>query len=292
MPPSLTTRRRRLPAAPPPPRSSPRSSRRRRSPRRSTLASCRPTTSTACRKAKGRGGFAAARGRRQCGRARCRAGPSSSIPATRSRPRCSPASTRAPHIIDILNQMGVDADDARGNHEFDFGKANFETRIGEAKFPVVTSNMREADGSQPPRHARHPHGRGRRHQARLLRPDHRGHARSSPAPATWCSSPRSGPAGRRPRPCARPALISSSPSCTRRSPSTSRSIARPCRRSRLLRPRRASARLLRRQDGAHRERLAGRQRRRHPRHRRQDREGRQDQRLLDAAFRHRRHQPR
>ncbi len=53
------------------------------------------------------------------------------------------------HIIDILNQMGV-AVMTPGNHEFDLGKANFETRIGEATFPVVTSNMREADGSQPP----------------------------------------------------------------------------------------------------------------------------------------------
>jgi 2',3'-cyclic-nucleotide 2'-phosphodiesterase (5'-nucleotidase family) len=37
-----------------------------------------------------------------------------------------------------------------GNHEFDFGKDVFHQRIGEAKFPVVTSNVREADGSQPP----------------------------------------------------------------------------------------------------------------------------------------------
>ncbi|MBN9016202.1 MAG: bifunctional metallophosphatase/5'-nucleotidase [Rhizobiales bacterium] len=53
------------------------------------------------------------------------------------------------HIIDILNQMGVDAM-TPGNHEFDFGKDNFHDRIAEAKFPVLTSNMREADGSQPP----------------------------------------------------------------------------------------------------------------------------------------------
>lgn len=53
------------------------------------------------------------------------------------------------HIIDILNQMGVAAM-TPGNHEFDFGKDNFHTRIGEAKFPIVTSNIREPDGSQPP----------------------------------------------------------------------------------------------------------------------------------------------
>ncbi len=53
------------------------------------------------------------------------------------------------HIIDILNHMGVDAM-TPGNHEFDFGKANFETQIAKATFPVITSNMREPDGSQPP----------------------------------------------------------------------------------------------------------------------------------------------
>jgi 2',3'-cyclic-nucleotide 2'-phosphodiesterase (5'-nucleotidase family) len=53
------------------------------------------------------------------------------------------------HIVAILNQMGVDAM-TPGNHEFDFGKDNFHTRIGEATFPVLTSNIREPDGSQPP----------------------------------------------------------------------------------------------------------------------------------------------
>lgn len=53
------------------------------------------------------------------------------------------------HVVDILNQMGVDAM-TPGNHEFDFGKANFEAQIGKAKFPVITSNMREPGGSQPP----------------------------------------------------------------------------------------------------------------------------------------------
>jgi 2',3'-cyclic-nucleotide 2'-phosphodiesterase (5'-nucleotidase family) len=52
------------------------------------------------------------------------------------------------HQIDILNQMGVTVM-TPGNHEFDFGKDVFHTRIGEAKFPIVTSNVREADGSQP-----------------------------------------------------------------------------------------------------------------------------------------------
>ncbi|WP_018181451.1 bifunctional metallophosphatase/5'-nucleotidase [Kaistia granuli] len=52
------------------------------------------------------------------------------------------------HIIDILNQMKVDVM-TPGNHEFDFGPEVFHARIGEATFPVVTSNIREPDGSQP-----------------------------------------------------------------------------------------------------------------------------------------------
>ena len=53
------------------------------------------------------------------------------------------------HIIAILNAMEVDIM-TPGNHEFDFGKDIFHARIGEARFPVVTSNVREADGGQPP----------------------------------------------------------------------------------------------------------------------------------------------
>jgi 2',3'-cyclic-nucleotide 2'-phosphodiesterase (5'-nucleotidase family) len=52
------------------------------------------------------------------------------------------------HIVDILNQMGVDIF-TPGNHEFDFGPENFRARIAGAQFPVVTSNIREKDGSQP-----------------------------------------------------------------------------------------------------------------------------------------------
>ncbi len=52
------------------------------------------------------------------------------------------------HIIDILNQMDV-AVMTPGNHEFDFTAETFRTRMSEATFPVVTSNVREADGSQP-----------------------------------------------------------------------------------------------------------------------------------------------
>ena len=52
------------------------------------------------------------------------------------------------HQIDILNRMDVTVM-TPGNHEFDFGKDVFHQRIGEAKFPIVTSNVREADGRQP-----------------------------------------------------------------------------------------------------------------------------------------------
>ena len=52
------------------------------------------------------------------------------------------------HVIDILNRMQVDLM-TPGNHEFDFGAEIFRTRIGEANFPVVTSNVREPGGGQP-----------------------------------------------------------------------------------------------------------------------------------------------
>ena len=52
------------------------------------------------------------------------------------------------HIIDILNHMGVDVM-VPGNHEFDFGPEVFRERLAEATFPVVSSNITEADGSAP-----------------------------------------------------------------------------------------------------------------------------------------------
>ena len=50
------------------------------------------------------------------------------------------------HIIDILNQMGV-VMMVPGNHEFDFGPEVFRARMAEATFPILSSNMTEADGS-------------------------------------------------------------------------------------------------------------------------------------------------
>ncbi len=52
------------------------------------------------------------------------------------------------HMIDILNQMGVDVM-VPGNHEFDFGADIFRNRLAEAEFDVVVSNIREPDGSAP-----------------------------------------------------------------------------------------------------------------------------------------------
>lgn len=52
------------------------------------------------------------------------------------------------HTIDILNRMGVDAM-VPGNHEFDLGPEVFRARMAEASFPVVSSNIREANGGQP-----------------------------------------------------------------------------------------------------------------------------------------------
>ena len=52
------------------------------------------------------------------------------------------------HIIDLLNHLDVTMM-VPGNHEFDFGPDNFRARIAEAKFPIISSNIREADGTAP-----------------------------------------------------------------------------------------------------------------------------------------------
>ena len=53
------------------------------------------------------------------------------------------------HIIDILNQMGVDVM-VPGNHEFDFGPEVFVERMNEATFPIVSSNVFMPEGGGPP----------------------------------------------------------------------------------------------------------------------------------------------
>src|SRR5262245_15278458 len=56
---------------------------------------------------------------------------------------------RGAHIITLSNMIGLDIF-APGNHEFDFGKATFLQRMGEAKFPLFAANLRAADGTPIP----------------------------------------------------------------------------------------------------------------------------------------------
>lgn len=49
------------------------------------------------------------------------------------------------HIVALSNMVGLDIF-APGNHEFDFGKAVFLARMGEAKFPIYAANLRGPDG--------------------------------------------------------------------------------------------------------------------------------------------------
>src|SRR3954470_20414815 len=52
---------------------------------------------------------------------------------------------RGAHIVALTNMIQPDVF-TPGNHEFDFGKAVFLQRMGEAKFPLYASNLRRADG--------------------------------------------------------------------------------------------------------------------------------------------------
>lgn len=52
---------------------------------------------------------------------------------------------RGKHMVDLLNAVGLDVF-VPGNHEFDFGPEIFRQRIGEAKFPVVATNLSGANG--------------------------------------------------------------------------------------------------------------------------------------------------
>jgi 5'-nucleotidase/UDP-sugar diphosphatase len=53
------------------------------------------------------------------------------------------------HIVALSNMVGLDIF-APGNHEFDFGKAVFLARMGEAKFPIYAANLRGPDGQPLP----------------------------------------------------------------------------------------------------------------------------------------------
>jgi len=50
------------------------------------------------------------------------------------------------HMIDLFNQVGIDAM-VLGNHEFDFGPEVAEERIAEARFPMLSNNAIEPDGT-------------------------------------------------------------------------------------------------------------------------------------------------
>ncbi len=50
------------------------------------------------------------------------------------------------HMVELLNRVPLDVF-VLGNHEFDFGPDVAKERIGEAKFPVLNSNVTERDGS-------------------------------------------------------------------------------------------------------------------------------------------------
>src|SRR5580704_17296078 len=55
------------------------------------------------------------------------------------------------HMIDLFNDVGLDVF-VPGNHEFDFGKDIYFERMGEARFPILAANLRDAAGLRPPRH--------------------------------------------------------------------------------------------------------------------------------------------
>jgi len=56
---------------------------------------------------------------------------------------------RGAHIVALTNMVPPDIF-VPGNHEFDFGKATFFQRMGEARFPLFAANLRAADGTMLP----------------------------------------------------------------------------------------------------------------------------------------------
>lgn len=54
------------------------------------------------------------------------------------------------HIVALTNLVPPDIF-VPGNHEFDFGKANFLQRMAEAKFPLYAANLRRPDGTLLPK---------------------------------------------------------------------------------------------------------------------------------------------
>ena len=56
---------------------------------------------------------------------------------------------RGAHIVALTNMIAPDIF-VPGNHEFDFGKAVFLERMGEATFPLYGANLRDAAGATLP----------------------------------------------------------------------------------------------------------------------------------------------
>src|SRR5436305_8157410 len=56
---------------------------------------------------------------------------------------------RGAHIVALTNMIAPDIL-APGNHEFDFGKAVFLERMGEARFPLCAANLRDPSGAPLP----------------------------------------------------------------------------------------------------------------------------------------------
>lgn len=96
----------------------------------------------------GRGGFARIAGALKAERAKAK-----NIIVAHAGDTLSPSLTssvdKGAHIIDLLNRIGVDVF-TPGNHEFDFGEAVFRQRMGEAKFPLLAANLRDASGRSAP----------------------------------------------------------------------------------------------------------------------------------------------
>ncbi len=56
------------------------------------------------------------------------------------------------HMMALFNELPPDVF-VPGNHEFDFGPEIYLKRMGEARFPVLAANLRDANGAMLPHHA-------------------------------------------------------------------------------------------------------------------------------------------
>lgn len=99
---------------------------------------------------KGKGGFARAAGIAKAERARgvpllfCHAGDCYS-------PSLMSGFDQGAHIVAMQNRMGIDVF-VPGNHEFDFGKANYLKLTAAQSYPTFAANLRDAAGQQLPGH--------------------------------------------------------------------------------------------------------------------------------------------